>query len=498
MTGELNGTDNTTLEINNRLKEVIIDGIYAIRKTRIRPSYSTLLSYVNKSEHFNLNMDSLNTIMNEMMDNNKIYVKGKKGAESFFVSRESDGKPDFSSITEDSDDVDFRENIIDDILYDNIVNKIKDELLLHTSESINLLSVDFAKKLTVLNEQFDLLSMKLNRRNTNINDECSGNYMSNSESKDYIDNNSLHYYNTQKDGFINDGNLFLNSECRNNTIYRNDDTLIATLKDEITFLRNELRSKDKIIELIVKEYPTSSDNNMPVNKDSEFQLYKKTFKHNAVESVKNNVTLQNRYSSLSVNSEKDDVTCVTDNVKNSDCLSGKDFTPVETKKSTKRKCTVLGDSIVKNVQAHKMQRAMKNTDKVYIKSFSGSTTSDMWHHATPSKRFFPDMYILHVGSNDLRSPKSAEEIATEIIDLGLDLKTEENEVVISGITYRDDKWNDKGQEVNDILSLKCTNAKLGFIDNSNITKQHLNGSGLHLNFQGTLALANNFLRTINA
>ena len=37
----------------------------------------------------------------------------------------------------------------------------------------------------------------------------------------------------------------------------------------------------------------------------------------------------------------------------------------------------------------------------------------------------------------------------------------------------------------------------GFLDNANITNKYLNGSGLHLNYHGTAALANNFLRIIN-
>lgn len=37
-----------------------------------------------------------------------------------------------------------------------------------------------------------------------------------------------------------------------------------------------------------------------------------------------------------------------------------------------------------------------------------------------------------------------------------------------------------------------------FCDNSNVSrKYHLNGSGLHLNTNGTITLADNFLRCLN-
>ena len=104
---------------------------------------------------------------------------------------------------------------------------------------------------------------------------------------------------------------------------------------------------------------------------------------------------------------------------------------------------------------------------------------------------------MYVGTNELRSSKTAEEISKELLNLALDLNTNQNEVMVSSIIKRDDKWNDKGQEVNCFLSSKCSELGLGFIDNHHNSTNHLNGSGLHLNFIGTIALARNLLRSIN-
>ena len=49
-----------------------------------------------------------------------------------------------------------------------------------------------------------------------------------------------------------------------------------------------------------------------------------------------------------------------------------------------------------------------------------------------------------------------------------------------------------------MLKSLCNDYSLGFIDNGNIRRNHLNSSGLHLNMQGTAALANNFLDYIDA
>ena len=78
--------------------------------------------------------------------------------------------------------------------------------------------------------------------------------------------------------------------------------------------------------------------------------------------------------------------------------------------------------------------------------------------------------------------------------LGLELKHSNNDVMISGITPRADKLNDKGKKVNTFLKSECDKFNFLFINNDNIeAKKHLNGSGLHLNYKGTVTLAQNFL-----
>ena len=64
----------------------------------------------------------------------------------------------------------------------------------------------------------------------------------------------------------------------------------------------------------------------------------------------------------------------------------------------------------------------------------------------------------------------------------------EKTVVVSGVTVRNDKFNDKGKNVNSLLKWKCEVEKIVFVDNSNITVSMLNYSGLHLNERGTARL----------
>ena len=60
-----------------------------------------------------------------------------------------------------------------------------------------------------------------------------------------------------------------------------------------------------------------------------------------------------------------------------------------------------------------------------------------------------------------------------------------------------DKFSDKGIEVNNALKSECKKYNFLFIDNENISaKKNLNGSGFHLNYNGTPMLVNNFLSYI--
>ena len=144
-----------------------------------------------------------------------------------------------------------------------------------------------------------------------------------------------------------------------------------------------------------------------------------------------------------------------------------------------------------------MRQSLKN-QRIYIKSFSGSTIDCMKDYIKPSLKYDPDAIIIHIGTNDLRTEKEPTQIADEIINLALAVKTDENEVSTSAILPRNDELDDKGKMVNDVLKIKCSKYAIGFMSNSNfIPNLHLNSNRLHLNFKGTTTLAKNLLDHIN-
>ena len=102
-----------------------------------------------------------------------------------------------------------------------------------------------------------------------------------------------------------------------------------------------------------------------------------------------------------------------------------------------------------------------------------------------------------MGKNYLKNTKSAKEIATEIVEMAIDMKTEQNEIMISGIVPRRDNLIEKAIEVNRSLQSSCSTYNFYFIDNGNVNREtHLNLSGLHLNHNGTYVLGSNFVDAV--
>ena len=135
---------------------------------------------------------------------------------------------------------------------------------------------------------------------------------------------------------------------------------------------------------------------------------------------------------------------------------------------------------------------------MYIKSFPGATIDQMKHYVKPSLEYNPDVVIIHCGTNNLKTDQPADKIAESIIKLANGIKTEENDVLISSLTIRNDKHKSKGLAVNAKLKHLCDENLYEFINNSNISvKQHVSSDGLHLNLKGTIALGKNFCEAVS-
>ena len=226
---------------------------------------------------------------------------------------------------------------------------------------------------------------------------------------------------------------------------RDNDALITALNDEITFLGKETLSKDKIIELVIKErssnnyarYVNNTNDRVIIENGNHLNL-----KNGNNLNLKNGNNLNLKDSLLTSenfvkhNDQNDLINKSCENKcdeNNGNIIDrSKEFKKVKSTKGNKKSITILGDSMLKDIKPFKMRNSLPN-HKLFVKSFSGATVEEMGDYMKPSLKFDPDHIIIHSGTNDLKSNKDAAEIATDIIKLANNAKTDTNAVTISGI-----------------------------------------------------------------
>ena len=226
-----------------------------------------------------------------------------------------------------------------------------------------------------------------------------------------------------------------------------DDTkiLISNLTDQIEFLKNELRSKDTIIKLILENCKYNNEcigkskfNNTHGNNHSEgFEIPKKTSKATLTEKKNlNTFESPNRFKGLEHQS-KDSEEDQHDNDQDSNEKSSEDhhdfqrrdsddqFPNISTKNTPPKRApatVILGDSIVKNVYGNNITKSMKHKKHVVIKNFSGAKTDDMYHYTKPTQKKITSRNYNTCWHKHLPSEKEPEEVANNIVNLAKSVK----------------------------------------------------------------------------
>ena len=67
------------------------------------------------------------------------------------------------------------------------------------------------------------------------------------------------------------------------------------------------------------------------------------------------------------------------------------------------KTEILGDLMVKGIQAFKMKEAVSHKENVFVRSFPGANTDAMNSYVCPTMKKSPSRIILHCGTNDLHT-----------------------------------------------------------------------------------------------
>ena len=120
---------------------------------------------------------------------------------------------------------------------------------------------------------------------------------------------------------------------------------------------------------------------------------------------------------------------------------------------------------------------------VKVRPFLAAKSVDMLDYVKPIQRDLdPEAYVINIGTNDLTTDKTLDEIFSEILHLIKELKTDKNKTVVSTIVPMGDAYNTKAEKVNTLLKEFCENSSNDTISHDNINvKKHLNKGKLHLN-----------------
>ena len=129
--------------------------------------------------------------------------------------------------------------------------------------------------------------------------------------------------------------------------------------------------------------------------------------------------------------------------------------------------------MIKHLNGWEMFKNLNTICKVLVKTFFRCKNNCMHYYIKPSVRSSPDHFILHVGTNDLSSDKSLEEIARSIIDLATSIKNKKHDVSISNTIIRADDKKPEGKrcEVNSSLGKLCKEKNFYLIDHSRESKE---------------------------
>ena len=135
---------------------------------------------------------------------------------------------------------------------------------------------------------------------------------------------------------------------------------------------------------------------------------------------------------------------------------------------TRKTAFIIGDSMVKKIDGYLLTSSINHRYIVKVRPFLSAKTIDMVDYIKPTQRDFnPDVYLLHVRTNDLSSNKSPKQISLDILNLANSLRLDNNPVIVSSIAPHDDENKKKVDEVNIILEDLCKANNTGIISQRN-------------------------------
>jgi len=321
------------------------------------------------------------------------------------------------------------------------------------------------------------------------------------ESEKFIDDMyNLSMKEKSKRNFLHDIKSLLKVELDNLKDHCRGDSsdVVKILLEEVNFLREELRSKNMLINHLITQNITNTkltqkDDNINVTINSTVPDIG-AFDTPNLSSLQHNQTTE-----CKINDQLSEVR----KANHINYLKNKSNTKSYEENQTIKQqmhvhkhsntCMVLSDSMFNGIHEKNIQE--KTQHRIKVRYFSGAKIEDMRNQIEPllTERKLK-IVILHVGTNNAQSMAS-----NEIVDGLLSLKSEimkihPCQVIISTPIVRTDngKASYTIKRVNDHLR----QLKIDIMDNSNITHKDLGKKGLHLSSGGKLKLIRNVVKEL--
>ena len=234
---------------------------------------------------------------------------------------------------------------------------------------------------------------------------------------------------------------------------------INILKDRISSLEDEVKSKDAIIAFLTQQRLSSKLDNSQMKRCE-----------------------CNRKKPLNV-----DESIVDDKSTHEPNLD----TDNEINSEHKRKVVITGDSLLNGLH----EKGLSRNHRVKVNNFPGGTSQTILENIDEIIKNKPDCLIIHAGTNGINLFNQAKKIIKEVKKVSHNTK-----IAFSSIVTRKDRKNidKKVLEVNSHLKNYCSQKNIDFIDNNNIKEEHLGVKKLHLNKRGNSVLASNILKYLRS
>ena len=85
-------------------------------------------------------------------------------------------------------------------------------------------------------------------------------------------------------------------------------------------------------------------------------------------------------------------------------------------KQKKKKVIIIGDSMIKKIDGYLLTSSINHKYLVKVRPFLAAKSVDMLDYVKPIERDFdPEVYVIHIGTNDLTTDKTPDEIFSEIL-----------------------------------------------------------------------------------